>query len=182
LSKALCGLLELKANNPALINYIPTKLEIFDEYMEVGEFLELSRYDSKTSIDDVLEILGISYLKDKPTKYISSGESQLVLLASSLLHNCTFTIFDEPTSNLDPLKTSKIFNILNSTKYFDKKIIITHDFNLAYHLGYDILYMQEGKIKFRKTSKEFFAQSFLDEIFDGFVINQDNNIIVRLRS
>ena len=185
LAKAISNLLQndfKSISDPSHINYIPTKLEIFDEYMRVGEFLSLSQISSKSdiSIDEVLEIFDISYLKNRFCQNISSGEAQLVLISSAILHDAYFTILDEPTSNLDPIKTHKIFETIKANKYLQKKILITHDLNLAYHLGYGILYLKEGNVVFHGSNQDFFSQSHLDTIFDGFVIKKDDDIVVKL--
>ncbi len=180
LAKALCNLLELKPSNPNHINYIPAKLEIFDEYLNVKEFLELSVLKKDISIKEVLEKLEISYLQNNFLKSLSSGEGQLVLLASALLQKSKYTIFDEPTANLDPIKTHKVFKILKSFKYLSKKIVITHDLNMAFHLGFDILYLENGKISFIGKNKKFFKQKNLDNIFNGYVLKKDNSIMIKL--
>ena len=163
-----------------LINYIPSYLEIFDEYLSVFEFLELSTLHSKLSIDEILMRLQITYLKDKPCKHLSSGESQLVLMASAILHNAKYTILDEPTSNLDPKRVQKIFHLLRDSSVLNNKIIITHNLNLAYQLGYKILFIEDGNIKFHGNNKEFFSESNLENFFDDSVKKINNSILVNL--
>jgi iron complex transport system ATP-binding protein len=180
LALALSNLLKLTPPNPKLVNYIPTKLTVFDEYLSVEEFLSLSLLDSSKKIDEVLKELDIEYLKTRATKSLSSGEGQLVLLASAILHNSKYTIFDEPTSNLDPIKTNKVFNLLKSNKYLDKRIVITHDLNFAFHLGFDVLFLHDGKIKFFGKSDNFFCKNNLKDIFGGFVLKKDDEIVVKL--
>ncbi|MEA3384264.1 MAG: ABC transporter ATP-binding protein [Campylobacterota bacterium] len=163
-----------------LINYIPSKLDIFDEFMSVEEFLSLSNLHSSFTIDEVLEILDISYLLNQPCKNLSSGESQLVLLGSAILHNSLYTILDEPTSNLDPKRVKKVFQILNNKRFFKNKIIITHNLDLAYKLGYDILFLEDGEVVFNDTNKTFFDGENLKRFFDNSVKKIENSIVVSL--
>jgi len=193
LAKVLCGisysnsvelfakeLHHLSAKNRAeLINYIPPKLEIFDEYISLREFLELSRLDSKLTIEESLEFLGLKELEHKACITLSSGEQQLTMLASALLHNAKLTIFDEPTANLDPQKTLKVAKILAGDK-IKSRIIITHDLNLAHKLGYKILYMSNGKIEFFGESKKFFADSSLEKFFGSSLKRIDEYFVVNL--
>jgi iron complex transport system ATP-binding protein len=180
LAKAISGLLDTKILDKKLINYIPTKLDIFDEFMNVNEFLELSCINEKKDIAEVLDLLDISHLKDKNAKNLSSGESQLVLLSSAILHSAKYTILDEPTSNLDPQKVKKVFKMLKENDISNYKIIITHNLDLAYNLGFDIVYIKDGKVDFQGSSKEFFYQDNLDKYFDKTVQNKDGNIIISL--
>ncbi|MDO9266386.1 MAG: ABC transporter ATP-binding protein [Sulfurimonas sp.] len=161
------------------INYVPPKLEMFDEYLCVREYLELSRLYSKLTIKEALELLDLSTLENKPCITLSSGEGQLLLLASSLLHNAKLTIFDEPTANLDPKKSLMVAKILSNDK-IQSRIIITHDLNLAHKLGYKILYMSEGKIEFFDTNERFFEKSNLDKLFGTSIKQIEGYFVVNL--
>ncbi len=194
LAKVLCGITDrnsvsINNINPSkttgnkraeLINYIPPKLEIFDEFMSVGAFLELGYFNHHTTIDKVLKILEISHLKEETCHSLSSGESQLLLVASSLLHNADYTIFDEPTANLDPKKIQRLFSLLKNKQQLKSKIIITHNLDFAYKLGFDILFLENGAIKFYGTSQIFFKQENLDTLYEKSVQKIDHNIVVNL--
>ncbi len=193
LAKVICGLIDSDAvsifnqllhlqsakQRAELINYVPPKLEIFDEYLSLKEYLQLSRLDACKDINEVISLLALDALQNKECKKLSSGESQLTLLASAILHNAKLTIFDEPTANLDPKKTLNVFSILKSDM-IKNKIIITHDLNLAYKLRYKILYMQDGRIKFFDESKKFFAHDNLDKIFGSSIKKVDDYFMVNL--
>jgi iron complex transport system ATP-binding protein len=180
LAKVLSGLFDTAIIDNKLINYIPTKLDIFDEFMNVDEYLELSYLYGDMQKKDVMELLGIKDLQNKSAKSLSSGESQLVLLASAILHNAHYTLLDEPTANLDPQKMKKVFDLLKQDKILHHKIIITHNLNLAYKLGFDIIYLKDGKIDFSGTSNQFFNQENLNTYFDKTVQIKDDTIVVDL--
>jgi len=192
-AKVICGLVESKEielfnqslyhlsakERASFINYIPPKLELFDEYISLKEYLELSKLDVKANLNEIISILDLNTLKNKPCKSLSSGEQQLTLLASAILHNAKLTIFDEPTANLDPQKTLKVYNLLKSEK-IKNRIIITHDLNLAFKLGYKILYMRDGKIEFFDESKKFFNDKNLNNIFGSSLKRVDDYFMVNL--
>ncbi|MEA1954567.1 MAG: ABC transporter ATP-binding protein [Campylobacterota bacterium] len=161
------------------INYVPPKLEIFDEYLSTYEYLALSKLYSNLSIGEVLKLLNIQKLRNKSCKTLSSGEQQLILLASALLHHAKRTIFDEPTANLDPQKTKKVYELLKSN-LFQNQIVITHDLTLASKLGYKILYMKEGKVVFFGESQTFFETDNLRLIFNNAVKKVDDVYVVNL--
>jgi iron complex transport system ATP-binding protein len=171
---------QLKSHERAkLINYIPPKLEIFDEYITLYEYLELSAISPKMSVDDVIEVLGIAHLKDKSCKTLSSGEAQLMLLSSAILHQAKITIFDEPTSNLDSSHIIEVYKLLKSD-YFNARIVITHDLNLAYRLGYKILYIKKGEIAFFDQNRLFFQENNLNNFFGNSVKKIDDYFVVNL--
>lgn len=187
LAKVICGLIEslhveifsqkLDKLSPKqrakTVNYIPPKLEVFDPYIDVEEYLQLSG----TSVDEILKLLNIETLKNKSCQSLSSGEQQLTLFASAILQNAKLTVFDEPTANLDPKKTLQIFKLLQK---FQNKIIITHDFNLAYKLNYNIAFMENGKIEFLGTSKEFFSDTNIKKFFKNSIKKVDNCLVINL--
>ena len=192
LAKVLCGITAshiLLQNRPLshykakertkLINYVPAKLEIFDEYLTLDEYLNLSRLHTLLASKNLLKLLELEKLKNKPCQQLSSGEQQLTMLASAVLHNAKITIFDEPTANLDPKKSRDIFSLLKS-KLFQSKVIITHDLNLAYKLGYDVIYIKEGKIIFSDSSKKFFTESNLNDFFGTSVKRVGGEVVVSL--
>jgi iron complex transport system ATP-binding protein len=162
-----------------LINYIPAKLEIFDEYITLEEYLNLSRLHTLLESKNMLKLLELEHLKNKPCQQLSSGEQQLTMLATAVLHNAKITIFDEPTANLDPKKSRDVFSLLKSN-IFQSKIIITHDLNLAYRLGYKILSINAGEVTFFDSSEKFFSSSNLDQYFGSSVKKIDNFIMVNL--
>ncbi|MBD3797569.1 MAG: ABC transporter ATP-binding protein [Campylobacterales bacterium] len=178
LAKVLCGLTpsedveifskklsRLSAKQRAkLINYVPTKLDIFDEYISMREYLELSRLYSEFNVDQALKLLALEDLQEKSCKNLSSGEGQLTMLCSALLHNAKITIFDEPTANLDPKKTKQVFHFLQND-HIQQKIIITHDLNIAHKLGFKILYMEDGTVTFFGKNGDFFEEGNLQNIF-----------------
>jgi len=159
------------------INYIPAKLDIYDKHITMREYLELSNIrgiDSEPIIGD----LKIGYLMAKTQT--SLGEASLVLMASALIHGAKYTIFDEPTANLDPKRTIQIFKLLQNDTTLRNKIIITHDLNLAHRLGYEILYLQEGKILFQDTCEAFFESENLKTIFGDAITKQEGFYRVNL--
>ncbi|MFA6137901.1 MAG: ABC transporter ATP-binding protein [Sulfurimonas sp.] len=162
-----------------LINYVPPKLEIFDDYLSLREYLELSRFYSSLSVDEAISLLNLDALADKPCKTLSSGEQQLTMLASSILHGAKLTIFDEPTANLDPKKTLQVYGMLKSD-VIQHRVIITHDLNLAYKLGYKTLYMQDGKIEFFDENKKFFEASNLEKFFGSSIKHVNNYFVVNI--
>ncbi len=194
LAKVLCGLIPSDAVNiegmipskaygeerAKRINYIPAKLEVFDSYLTVAEFLVLSHFNTALSIDEALLKLNISHLKTQACQTLSSGESQLVLSASALLHGADFTLFDEPTANLDPARMKMLFALLKNDTTLPSKLIITHNLDLAYRLGFDVLYLKEGRVAFHGSSEMFFDQTHLDTLYDGSVRKINNHVVVAL--
>ena len=164
-----------------LINYIPPKLSIFDEYVTLKEFLELSSIDitDDKKIDEIISLLKLEKLKNRYCKAFSSGEKQLLLLASSIIHDAQITIFDELTANLDISRLKEVYDIFNSD-LLKQKIIITHNLDLAHALKYKILFIKDGKIEFFDEHDKFFTNENLQKFYNNTILKLENHLVVNL--
>lgn len=164
-----------------LINYIPPKLEVFDEYITVYEFLELSFISSvnRNKIEEVIKTVGLDKIKDRTCINLSSGEKQLLLLASSMIHNAKITIFDELTANMDINRVKEVYELFKGD-FLEQKIVITHNLDLAYNLKYKVLFLENGRVKFFGSSDEFFSSQNLRKIYGNCLKIVDNHLVVNL--
>lgn len=162
------------------LNFIPAKLSIYDEYLTVWDYLELNirKEEQSDHLDTVLDLLKIAHLKNNRCQELSSGESALLLIAGAMIHQALYTILDEPTANLDQGKKVKVYQLLKNSPYFHNKIIITHDLNLAYKLGYNILFLEEGEVHYYGACEPFFEPNHLESCFGSSVKNIDGNFVV----
>lgn len=165
----------------SFINYIPPKLSIFDDYITLKEFLELSFVSNVDSqkIQDIIKLLNLKKLEDKFCKSFSSGEKQLLLLASAIIHNAKITIFDELTANLDINRLKEVYDILNSN-LLQQKIVITHNLDLAYALKYKVLFLKDGIIEFYGEHNEFFENNNLKRFYNDSIQKINNHLVVNL--
>ena len=165
----------------SLVNYIPPKLSIFDEYITLREFLELSFISSvdNEKINKIIKLLNLRKLENKYCKSFSSGEKQLLLLASSIIHDAEITIFDELTANLDISRLKEVFDIFNSD-LLKQKIVITHNLDLAYALKYKVLFLKDGIIEFFGSHDEFFDNKNLKRFYKDTIRKLDNHLVVNL--
>ncbi len=159
------------------INYIPPKLQIYDSYVSVKEYLRLSRI--RGEIESALTVSGLYEKQDLYCKDLSSGEAQLLLVASALCHGGEITVFDEPVSNLDPKKVKTVFDILKGDMLL-QKIVITHNLQFAYKLGYPIFFMQKSGARLYDDCDEFFDKENLFRLFGGSVVKRDDIVVIEL--
>src|SRR5574344_2219057 len=165
-----------------LINYIPSHFEIYDEYLTVFEFLKLSSIDLVNDEDilKVVSLLKLEDLKSSPCINLSSGEKQLLLLASALIHDAKITIFDELTANLDLNRVKDVFEILNSS-LLSQKIVITHNLDFAYALkDFKVLFLQKGSLKFFGSHSKFFIQENLNRFYGENLKLLDSHLVLDL--
>jgi energy-coupling factor transport system ATP-binding protein len=64
-------------------------------------------------IEEVLDALGIAYLRERRLDTLSGGERQRVAIAAVLTAQPKVLVLDEPTSALDPQSAEDVFNVLS---------------------------------------------------------------------
>lgn len=90
-----------------------------------------NKAEIKARIDEVLESVHLSGVKDKMPYELSGGEQQRAAIARALLNHPGLILADEPTGNLDPEKSEKIIELLKEINAKGTTILIaTHDYSI----------------------------------------------------
>ena len=99
-------------------------------------------------VDDAIATTGIENLRERETYVLSGGELQRVALAAVLSMKPKLLIMDEPTSNIDPEGTARVFQTLTGLKGKSTLIIVEHKLERALHFIDRVVLVDEGKIVF----------------------------------
>ncbi len=98
-------------------------------------------------VDRVMELTNTTHLKDKNPFELSGGQQQRVALASVLVLEPDVFVIDEPTSQLDPRETERVFDIIKKLKEMDKTIILVeHKMELVAEYCDEVLVLEHGKL------------------------------------
>jgi len=108
---------------------------VYDELAFGPLQLGMGEKDTAERVTDVLALLNIPHLAERPTHMLSGGEKKRVAIGSMLTLNPDLLLLDEPMSGLDP-KTESFLTDLVFTLYESGKTIViaTHDLGLVDHL------------------------------------------------
>lgn len=156
------------------LSYIPAKLEIYDSFITVYEFVLLGRFPYKKSFFEysdkdkkialnTLEFLKIDHLSQHTLSSLSSGEQQLTLIAQALAGQSKIIIFDEPTANLDPHNSKVIAEHIKGLKDYHQIILITHDLHLACYVGSPVAFIKEKELLLYENG--FFDDENLEKLY-----------------
>lgn len=118
----------------------------------VGLYLSEHRLKPPNEIQRIslekLEFLGLKNVRDKYPSELSGGMKKRVAIARALVIEPQLILYDEPTSELDPLSAVVIGEeILNLKRRIDvTSIVVTHDRDLAFGVADRVAMMYEGEV------------------------------------
>lgn len=117
---------------------------------------KLSMGASRTQ--ELLGLVGLAHLADRPARKLSAGEQQRLALARALARDPAVLFLDEPTANLDPAATRMIEEIIAFVSRQGIKVVLaTHDLGEAKRLAGHITLLHRGRVIEAGESTAFFT-------------------------
>jgi tungstate transport system ATP-binding protein len=109
-------------------------------------------------IAELLALVGLSGLDERPARMLSGGEQQRLALARALARDPELLFLDEPTASLDPAATKAIEDVVQAVAARGIKVVMaTHDLGEARRLAGDIVLLHRGRVIERGPAADFFA-------------------------
>lgn len=97
--------------------------------------------------NELIDIVGLSKVKNNRSTDISGGQQQRAAIARSLINSPRIILGDEPTGNLDSETTKTVFKLLKdiNNEFKSTFILITHDKKVAEQAD-RIIEIKDGRI------------------------------------
>jgi len=112
----------------------------------------------------LLSLVGLSHLGDRPARKLSGGEQQRLAIARALAKDPDILFLDEPTASLDPAAAKATEDIIKDIAARGIKVVMsTHDLAQARRLGGDIVLLHRGRIFETADTNLFFASPRTEE-------------------
>jgi cobalt/nickel transport system ATP-binding protein len=104
---------------------------VFEEISFGPLQLDATPEEVKARVEEALEMMGITKLRERSPHTLSGGEKKKVCIASVLVNNPDVLLLDEPTAGLDPRTQLWLIELLQELGRAGKTIITaTHDLDI----------------------------------------------------
>ena len=107
----------------------------------------MARKDARVKAEALLDTMGLADRVRHQPGQMSGGEQQRVAIARALVNDPRLVIADEPTGNLDPATTERVFQSLIKMARSEGAAVLvaTHNMSLIQHMD-RVLTLKDGKL------------------------------------
>lgn len=155
------------------VGYLPEHNPLYLD-LYVREYLAFNAdvyHVSKSRIEEVIQLTGLTPEAHKKIGALSKGYRQRVGLASALLHNPDVLILDEPTTGLDPNQLVEIRDLIKNIGKDKTVFLSTHIMQEVEAICDRVIIINHGKIvtdkKLNTLVKETRVEQLIEVEFDG---------------
>lgn len=146
----------LDADYRELLGYLPQQFGYYKQYSPVQYLQYLAALKGmpkervNSRIDEVLEMVALSEVKQKKMRKFSGGMIQRVGIAQALLADPKLLILDEPTAGLDPKERARFRRILVELARTRTILISTHIVSDVESIANEIIMLKEQKLLYKQ--------------------------------
>ena len=134
----------------------------------------------RVGIHDLIESLpkGYNTIITEENSLLSDGEKQLIVIARALLTKAEILLFDEATSNIDPISTTKIAQVLKDLREDHTIIMVTHKPEMM-EIADRVVVLDRGKVVAKGKNEEVYDKNPIykdlrNRVFASISINDIN--------
>lgn len=111
----------------------------------------------RSKVEGAMQALGIADAADKVPATLSGGMRKRVAVARAIVMEPQLILYDEPTSELDPLTAATVSELISRIRRDTgaTSFVVTHDRDLALGIADRIALLEGGQLIFCGTAEEF---------------------------
>jgi ABC-2 type transport system ATP-binding protein len=160
------------------IGYVPDRPHLYErltarEYMYfIAGLYSIESSRGKTRTDELLELFGLSRVRDHLVESFSHGMKQRLVMASVLLHEPKLMVVDEPMVGLDPQGARLLKDVLREEVQGRGLTVLlsTHTLDVADEVCDQVAVINHGRLVAKGTTAELRSQTgtegkHLEEVF-----------------
>jgi cobalt/nickel transport system ATP-binding protein len=139
---------------------------VLDDVMFGPLNMGMTREEALSAATGALEAVGAADLVQKLPNYLSGGQKRLISIAGILAMKPLIIAMDEPTSDLDPVHSGMIEDLIHDLKqrYGISVVLATHDLDLAARIADRVCLVRKGSVFAEGTPAEiFYDEELLNE-------------------
>lgn len=162
----------------SLLGYLPQDFGYYEDFTAyrflnyMSALKALPEDYAKNRIDELLELVDLTAVKNKKLKTFSGGMIRRIGIAQALLNNPEILVLDEPTSGLDPKERVRFRNIISSLGKNRIVILSTHIVSDVEYIADRIMIMKNGEMIRTGTETEI-AEEVKDCVWKCIVSEQE---------
>jgi len=118
-------------------------------------------------VDEVLEMVGIAHLSQRPIGHLSGGEYQRAAIARALIQQPEIFLLDEPTASIDQKAQREILSLIQliHREYHTTTLFVTHDLRMLPSICQRLILMKEGKIWQQGNPESMLREEVLSQLY-----------------
>jgi ABC-type Mn2+/Zn2+ transport system ATPase subunit len=118
-------------------------------------------------VDEVLEMVGIAHLAQRPIGHLSGGEYQRAAIARALVQQPEIFLLDEPTASIDQKAQREILSLIQLVhkEYRTTTLFVTHDLRMLPSICDRLILMKDGKIWQQGSPQSTLREEILTRLF-----------------
>ena len=106
---------------------------------------------------ELLALVSLSGLGERPARRLSGGEQQRLALARALAREPEVLFLDEPTASLDPAATKAVEDVIRAVAARGIKVVMsTHDLGQARRIAGEVVLLDRGRVV-ERGGPDFFS-------------------------
>ena len=122
-------------------------MTVYDNVAFAMRVVGASSRQIRNRVPYVLDLVGLSGREDRFPRELSGGEQQRVAVARALVNNPRMIIADEPTGNLDPVKSLELMLLLEKINDLGTTLlVVTHEKELVNAFTKRVVTIDKGRI------------------------------------
>jgi phospholipid/cholesterol/gamma-HCH transport system ATP-binding protein len=125
-------------------------------------------------VDGLLDMVGVKTMRDLLPSDLSTGMKRSVAIARALSAQPEAILYDEPTTNVDPMMAQLLGDLIKKLKFQLKltSIVVTHDMRLAQKVADRVVFFHEAKVVFFGKPEDM-AKSDVDIVREFMLLDEN---------
>jgi len=122
-------------------------MNVYDNVAFAMRVVGARRREIRERVPYVLELVGLEGREKRMPNELSGGEQQRVAIARALVNNPRMIVADEPTGNLDPVRSLELMLLFEKINEMGTTIlVVTHEKELVNALSKRVIAIDRGRV------------------------------------